>query len=178
MTVTSIEHKAFLDSKVKSVKLPSTITSIGDRAFYNCRCLETINIPLATKSIGKYCFAFDVKLNNIKIYGVNTISDYCFYSCKNLQSVKLSKNLISVGHSSFEMCTNIKTIYIPNGIKYLGSRSFCSCKSLKKVYLPKSIISIGSLSFDNCEKLNVMFKPTELKLALWDVPKTTKIINI
>ena len=37
--------------------MPSTLESIGERAFYDCNNISSITIPASVKTIGKYAFA-------------------------------------------------------------------------------------------------------------------------
>ncbi len=39
------------------VVIPDSVTSIGDRAFYDCHRLTSINIPDSVTSIGKEAFS-------------------------------------------------------------------------------------------------------------------------
>lgn len=43
-------------SGIKSLELPSTVTTIGDQAFYGCMLLEEINIPSGVTAVGSGAF--------------------------------------------------------------------------------------------------------------------------
>ena len=62
-TVTSIGKGAFgfipspwRSESLVSIELPSTLTTIGERAFDNCNALKSIQIPLNVTSIGQEAF--------------------------------------------------------------------------------------------------------------------------
>ena len=62
--VTSIDHFAFENCKLESVYLPETVTSIGQKAFYNNKNLKRVLIPGSIKEISAQAFA-DANLNKI-----------------------------------------------------------------------------------------------------------------
>ena len=47
---------SFRKQNIKSYVIPSSVTSIGDHAFWNCRSLSKIVIPSSVTSIGKGAF--------------------------------------------------------------------------------------------------------------------------
>lgn len=55
-TVVGIASAVFQGSDVKSIILPSTLTSMGDRVFENCKSLGTVIIPEGVTTIGSYAF--------------------------------------------------------------------------------------------------------------------------
>jgi len=66
----------------------STVVSIGNYAFYNCRGLKSISIPSNITSVG----------------------DYAFYGCTALRNVLISNRLISMGNYSFKGCSSLESI--------------------------------------------------------------------
>ena len=63
----------------ENVKIPSSVTSIGDHAFEDCRGLTNIEIPSSVRSIGYGAFKGCSGLTSIKIpSGVTSIGDHAF----------------------------------------------------------------------------------------------------
>ena len=52
-------------SNIKTVELPDKLTSIGERAFYDCRNLTSITIPARVTSIGRNAFSYCRKMKTI-----------------------------------------------------------------------------------------------------------------
>jgi hypothetical protein len=117
--------------------IPNSVTSIGERAFYDCELLEEIIIPNSVKYIG--WAAFD--------------------DCRSLKKIIIPNSIIDIGHYTFFKCVNLKEIIIPNSIIDIGNYVFCYCVSLKSITIPDSVITIGRCIFENCSSLKeVIFK--------------------
>ena len=69
----------------QSTIIPNTVTSIGDRAFYSCQELKSIEIPNSVKSIGK--FACCTNLSHVTIGSSITQMGIIFHRCPNITSV-------------------------------------------------------------------------------------------
>ncbi len=57
-----------------NTKIPTSVTEIGDSAFYNCNKLEHIEIPSSVNSIGKYVFYYCSGLIDITNHSKASIS--------------------------------------------------------------------------------------------------------
>ena len=85
-----------------SIIIPSSVTTIGDNAFYECRSLKSINIPKEVKTIGTSAFDWCKGLTSVTIPGsVSRIGNSVFMFCSRLKSVKLSKGLKTIGFGAF-----------------------------------------------------------------------------
>lgn len=83
--ITRIGDSAFADSKVKSVLLPDSVTSIGFGAFSTCFNLSSINIPGSVTAIGNQAFYGSSKLKSIFIpASVTDIGSEPFVACGTL----------------------------------------------------------------------------------------------
>lgn len=179
--LTSIPKGAFAYCKnLKTIKLPSTITSIGDEAFYDCRSLTNIEGLDKCKiaSIGKNAFTRcnslesadfsqatfttldDVfyslpKLKNITLpETLTSISEGAFKYCKALEQVTFPASLTTIGESAFESCTKLKIVDMSKTqIKELPKRLFANCESLEQVDFPSSLTTVGIAGFLNCSAL-------------------------
>ena len=68
--------------------IPYSVTSIGNRAFCDCKSLTSITIPNNVTNIGSYTFSFCKSLTSITIPdGVTSIGDAVFYGCYSLNEV-------------------------------------------------------------------------------------------
>ncbi|MCM8871753.1 MAG: leucine-rich repeat domain-containing protein [Paludibacteraceae bacterium] len=96
--------------KTGSFTIPNSVTSIGERAFYNCTGLTSITIPNSVTSIGNYAFSACTGLTSITIpNSVTSIGERAFYNCTGLTSVETPNSVTSVGKEAFSGCDNIET---------------------------------------------------------------------
>lgn len=134
-TVTSIAKDAFKSNKkLKTVNMGKYVTSIGDRAFYNCSSLISVKFDSRVNEIGKAAFRGCSNLKKVKLpTKVTSIKDELFYGCKKLTTVTFGNYTTAVGNSAFSGCTGLKSITLPSRVKTLGSKAFYNCKNLKKI---------------------------------------------
>ena len=157
-SVTSIGNYAFYGcSKLTSIDIPSSVTSIGSSAFYGCKGLTAITIPSSVTSIGDDAFSRCSGLTAITIpSSVTSIGSYTFYSCSGLTSVTIPSSVTSIGSSAFYSCSGLTAITIPSSVTDIGDYAFSNCSGLTSVTIPSSVTSIGSSAFYGCSKLTTV----------------------
>ena len=75
-------------NKIQTFVLSDEMTTIGDRAFYDCSNLRSVNIPESVTSIGIEAFYNCSSLTSIIIpEGVTSIGDLAFYECTGFTSI-------------------------------------------------------------------------------------------
>ncbi len=167
-----INSKAFADgqyssnhkSTIVSVKLPKTITVIGDSAFRCCENLKSINIPNGVIDINDYAFYKCTNLISISLpESLEKIGEWSFANCKSLKDISLPSSLKSIDLAAFEECTSLKRITIPGGINEIGGYVFHGCTGLTNVYINEGVTEIGYNNFNGCYQLNEIVLPTTLK---------------
>lgn len=58
------------------------VTSLGERCFYNCESLTSVNIPSSVTSIGDNCFSECYRLTSVTIpSSVKSLGSSCFQGC-------------------------------------------------------------------------------------------------
>ena len=152
-SVTSIGSRAFYNCKsLTSVTIPNSVTSIGDYAFFYCTNLTSVTIPNSVKSIGNNAFE-SCSLASVTIpNSVKSIGSGAFDGCTSLASVTIPNSVTSIGNYAFRQ-TALVSVTIPNSVKSIGNSAFQSCSSLTSVTIPNSVTSIDRLAFYNCDKL-------------------------
>ena len=114
--------------------IPSSVTAIGDFAFYYCEKITSITLPDGLKSIGYDAFGYCTDLESITIPGsVESIDESAFCSCENLESVTLSNGLKSIGYYAFGDCEKLTSITIPSTVTEIGDAAFEWCTKLTSI---------------------------------------------
>lgn len=93
---------------------------------------------------------------------VTTIGEGAFESCKNLESIVLSKRLQEIYREAFHNCTKLKSIVLPNTMKKIGISAFEGCHSLSSVTLGTSLREIGIWAFNDCPSLKSITIPANV----------------
>ena len=120
--------------------LPSTVTTVGDYAFRNCR-IETFHFADGLKSIGKYAF-YNSSVKEVSLPStVKQIPTGLFQKCANLTTVHLGKNTEMLGDYVFDGCP-ITNLYISATTPpYCSNDTFASSGnnifSTCRVHVPK-----------------------------------------
>lgn len=120
--------------------LPSTVTTVGDYAFRNCR-IETFHFADGLKSIGKYAF-YNSSVKEVSLPStVKQIPTGLFQKCANLTTVHLGKDTEMLGDYVFDGCP-ITDLYISAPTPpYCSNSTFASSGnnifSTCRVHVPK-----------------------------------------
>lgn len=107
--VICIESGAFTwFAQLRTVVIPSSVTTIGGSAFHGCEALKEINLP-----------------ENIK-----KIPNYCFYGCKSLEHIEIPNGVTEIGSSAFSDCYSLRELRIPGSVTSIGYGAFAGCENL------------------------------------------------
>jgi hypothetical protein len=149
--------------KLTLVRLPDSIKSIKEKAFYNQKELTSINIPYGVEyiDIGGFtnCGLTSIDIPNTVKYLYGTT----FSNCDNLTKLVLPDSIISVGSGICFVCENLKYIRLSENITSLGQQSFFGCDNLNSIRLPENIKSLGLQCFFGCDNLETITLSSSLK---------------
>lgn len=146
-------------SNITSIELSSSVTTIGDDAFYGSSITELV-IPdtVTTMSIG--CFADCTLLSSLTLSsGLTQIPNDAFASCRSLTSVTIPQGVVDLIPEAFHACSNLQTVYLPSTIENIYASSFAYCNSLTDVYYN------GYKS--SAEDINIAYNNDYLVEAMW-----------
>ncbi len=181
-----IEENAFNNcTNLKSIKIPSTVHTVGSYAFSSCEALTGIFIPKNVKEFGIKINKHYV--NNIEIR--DSVRTNPFSNCGALCSIVvengneyydsrdncnaiietntntlrtgckytiLPNSLVHIGNEAFQGCKDLVSLSFANSLQNIGSYAFRDCINLDHLIIPDNIISIDDGAFQNCSKLSYL----------------------
>ena len=138
-----------------------SVTSIGDRAFYECSGFTgSLTIGNSVTSIGEKAFAGDWDkpkgfTGSLTIpNSVTSIGNYAFNYCSGFTgSLTIGNSVTSIGESAFDVCYGFTgSLIIPNSVTSIGKWAFTWCKGFTgSLTIGNSVTSIGRTAFFNCD---------------------------
>lgn len=124
------------------------VTSISNKAFYNCGSLTSVVIPDTVTSIGYLAFNSCTNLMSMVIPdSVTTIGKNAFSDCSSLTSVVIGDGITSITEGAFTQCSSLTSVVIPDSVTTIGEYAFHSCESLTSVAIGRGVTSIGIVAF-------------------------------
>ena len=108
-TVTKIEEKAFENSNISSVIMPSELEEIGSYACRNCQFLQEIDLG-----------------------EVVSIENHAFNKCILLKTVTIPNTCLYLGNSVFADCISLEKESLCYYLTELKILTFSGCRALKK----------------------------------------------
>ena len=127
--ITYLPYSVFADSaRLSSVKLPSTLTSVGEMVFAGDAALKTVTLPESLTAIGHSMF----------------------FECTGLESVYIPASVKSIGDYAFSRTKSLTTFVIPDTIESIGNYVFAE-SGLTELTVPP--ISVGEYILLECVSL-------------------------
>ena len=113
--------------RFQEIKIPDSVETIGNGAFYDCRDLERITLPSA----------------------LQTLSPVTFYDCTALSEVTFPASLKIIERSAFSGCRNLSEVKLPASLKAIQSSVFHRCSDLKTVSYDGSLEQWNHITANN-----------------------------
>ncbi len=170
----------------------SSVTEIGEYAFYECLNLESVYISETVEELGTGVFFGCVNLSEVVINEnakITEIPAMCFDGCEKLNSIYIPSTVTTIGEraffnndlrkvtfgesgilqsidrDAFYGNTNLKSIEIPKRVKCIGGSAFLNCRSLEEIILPDGLTEIGDYAFAGCSALKKAVIPDTVVLV-------------
>jgi hypothetical protein len=159
--VTTIKLNAFYLSKIVSITIPDSVTTIGESAFNGCSVLTEVTIGSGVTTIDYDAFFGCYGLTSINIpNSVNTINGGAFGDCSGLTSVTIGSGVTTIGNNAFYNCSGLTgELVIPNSVTSIGAYAFSGCSGLTSI-----VVSAGNTKYDSRENCNCIIETASNKL--------------
>ena len=170
------------------------VESLGDNAFYNC-AIQGVVLPSTLKTIGSKAFAENGPLTSLDLGHINAdlrFGDYVFQKCSNLVSVEITDNVGAMEFNSVFNDCGVKSftvsdrnpnyeagddgvlynagktavVYYPAGldgtytfpstVTRIGGGVFKGVKNIVNLTVPDSVTEIAASAFENCTNLETL----------------------
>ena len=115
----------FKNGSLVTVKLPESMTELGENIFDDCKALRGVKLP----------------------EGVAHIEGAAFQGCNILEKLNFPAKLTSVGDNAFRSCLSLELDNLPDSLLYVGREAFCDVP-LKALKLDRKV-EMGAGAFSN-----------------------------
>lgn len=149
---------------VRTVNVPSGVTTIAGKAFRGCSSLTSLTLPDTLTTVGYRAFETCMRLSSLTLpEGVTSIqSPSAFRNCRGLRSLSIPSSLTSIPSNTFEGCVNLTSLVFPPTLTSIGFGSFAGCVGLTSLSLPDSVKDVETKAFANCSGLRSLSFPHKL----------------
>ena len=176
MPVTVIGDYAFNGIGITSIKIPDSVTKIGNYAFTMCSGLKTVTLPENLETVGIRAFEMCSALSEVNFPDKLVEFSSCVFEStpwlteqrKKDTFVIVNGDLIDaqnakgeviipsdvkyVSPSAFARNTDITSVVFPSGVKNVSDNTFFFCSNLESVDV-RYVGKIESMAFAYCDKL-------------------------
>lgn len=149
--VTTIGNEAFIGYDMKSIYIPSSVTTIEGRAFYNCTLLSEVDFNEGITKIHDNAFGNCEKLSDVTLPdSIRYVSKEAFYGSKwydnQSDGVVYSGNAVLFYKGNpLEQSTNKENtieVYINEGTKIIADEALNN-SVIRYIHIPESVTYIG-----------------------------------
>ena len=165
--VTTIEPKAFSESQVTAVTLPSTLHAIGTTAFYGTK-ITSLNIPAEVTMIGTNIVGGCAQLATITVDATNEVFDSrencnaIVYTATNevwagCKATTFPQSVTTIGRASFLWHEELTEIDLPENITVIGFNSYTGATNVKTITLRGQVTSIDEYAFEYYDNLTDVY---------------------
>ena len=148
---------------LKTVSIPTGVTSPGEYVFQFCDSLESIVYPRGITSVSSYVFNYDYSLKTVSMpKGLTMISSNAFQYCYSLRNCPIQYTTNSISSYAFNGCNAMESATIPSLVTKLNSQVLNGCYNLQHLIIQEGLTTINGSSLVNLPALTVIRFPASL----------------
>ena len=154
-----------LSKEIRTILLPDEMSSIGAFAFTDCYYLPSINIPSSVVTINDGAFENCRLLSTISFANngqLTTIGSWAFYNCHELKDVVIPEGVTKIGHAAFYGCTYLKDLTLPASLQSIADNGFAGCSKLAQIQVNAIIPpQVNARTFEEVDRSIPVIVPDE-----------------
>ena len=160
-SLTALGYGVFRDcSALTAAEFPAGIAPVswssGSSMLRNCTSLRSVKLPKTVSSLGDYFFAGCTALERIVLPdSVTEIGSNLFNGCTALTDVTLSTNLQAIPANTFYGCASLQKLVAPYAVTKIGKTAFANCTSLTSLTLLRNVTEAASDALSYPEQVTV-----------------------
>ena len=181
--ITGIGERSFARMKdLEEIELADSITEIGGSVFSDCNSkVKKVKLPASLETLGLYAFNLTGNIESFTIadrnphfltedgvlYNKEKTILYYYPIAKKAESFTVPSSVLEIMPSAFNNAQNLKKAELPDGLGKIWHHAFAGCKNLEELTIPESVTVIGNYFLngagpDNTVSLYFDGKPAEI----------------
>lgn len=194
------DNAMHIPSSLAYFELGTAKTELPAHALFDCNDLVLVTLPTSVSTIGTYAMYNCESLLELDVSGIKTLSDHALDSCAALTRLDFGNALTTLGFGALQGCDGLRRLTLPfigdggensylgyafgaevpdfakgfyppylsevtllAACSSLGDYAFFECETLTRVNLFEGLSSIGVRAFAGCKRLTLADLPASLE---------------
>ena len=160
--VEEIISYAFENTRIRNIKLPDSLYILNEKAFHNCRELQSIDFGSGLETIKGFAFKNCTSLTHVKLPPqMKSIERYAFCD-SGVENIELNEGLLLIHEGVFSGC-KIDELKLPDSLENIGTFNDASgIKCIKSSHfikdIPLNACRTGASSYLYDDEFDVVFR--------------------
>ena len=137
----------FIGTTQLTLIFPEGCTEIYSEQFWGCSSITGVELPSTLETIGVRAFADCANLATVKLHeGLQVIDYYAFYNCTSLRSIYLPSSLKKIDRHAFDGCGSLRISceWGTVGSEFVQNSGFANdCLGLYEAQYPQGSLPVG-----------------------------------
>lgn len=152
----------------KNTVFPSSVSTIGECAFYGCTGMTSLTIPANIREIDSWAFLDCTDLLALNFpASVKSIGTAIFLGCNNIETLDWNSRY-SPSIAVSDSYASLKNVVLGDSVTYLSPYAFSNCRALESVVFSPNLKTIERYAFKDCKSLKSFTFPAGIQRLSYD----------